>query len=61
QPLLYLHGRNDGCMGAEVAEFALTEFPATARGEIIADVGHFLHLENPDLVNTKILDFLQSV
>lgn len=48
-------------MGAEVAEFALTEFPATASGEMVADVGHFLHLENPDLVNTKILDFLQSV
>ena len=61
QPLLYLHGRNDGCMGAEVAEFALTEFPATARGEIVDGVGHFLHLENADLVNTKILDFLQSV
>lgn len=60
QPLLYLHGRNDGCMGVEVAEFAMTEFPASARGEIVDGAGHFLHLEKPDTVNDKILDFLKG-
>jgi pimeloyl-ACP methyl ester carboxylesterase len=26
--------------------------------EIIADVGHFLHLETPDAINQRILEFL---
>jgi pimeloyl-ACP methyl ester carboxylesterase len=60
QPLLYLHGRNDGCMGIEVAELARAEFPDTARAEFIDDSGHFLHLERPDVVNTSILDFLNE-
>ena len=59
QPLLYLHGRTDGCMGAEVAEFAIAEFPSTARGVIVDGVGHFLHLESPELVNGTILGFLR--
>ncbi|MFM8856161.1 MAG: alpha/beta fold hydrolase [Actinomycetota bacterium] len=58
QPLLYLHGRSDGCMGIEVAEFAQQEFPANARAEFVDGAGHFLHLERPDIVNRSIIDFL---
>jgi pimeloyl-ACP methyl ester carboxylesterase len=58
QPLLYLHGRNDGCMGIEVAEFAQQEFPANARARFVDGAGHFLHLERPDIVNRSIIDFL---
>jgi pimeloyl-ACP methyl ester carboxylesterase len=58
QPLLYLHGRNDGCMGIEVAEFAQLEFSANARAQFVDGAGHFLHLERPDIVNRSIIDFL---
>jgi pimeloyl-ACP methyl ester carboxylesterase len=58
QPLLYLHGRTDGCMGIEVAEAAVAEFPATATARFVDEVGHFLHLERPDDINALILDFL---
>jgi len=58
QPMLYLHGVNDGCIGAEVAELATTMMPPNVTVEIVADAGHFLHLEQPDAVNARIVDFL---
>jgi pimeloyl-ACP methyl ester carboxylesterase len=60
QPLLYLHGETDGCMGIEVARFAAAELPATARAEFVSGAGHFLHLERPEHVNDIILNFLGS-
>ena len=60
QPLLYLHGRTDGCMGVEVAEFAASQMPASSRVEIVDDAGHFLHLEKPNEVNRLILSFVSS-
>lgn len=58
QPHLYLHGRNDGCIGAEVAEFAASMAPTNVTVEIIEDAGHFLQLEQPAVVNARILEFL---
>ena len=58
QPLLYLHGRTDGCMGAEVAEFAAAELTSNARAHFVDGAGHFLHLEKPNDVNDIILSFL---
>jgi pimeloyl-ACP methyl ester carboxylesterase len=58
QPLLYLHGRTDGCMGIEVAEVAVSDFPDSAQAKFVEGVGHFLHLEKPTEVNDIILSFL---
>ena len=49
-PTLYLHGANDGALGAEIARRA---WPTICRQpgssfELIDGVGHFLHLEQPD-------------
>ena len=57
QPTLYLHGRNDGCIGLEVAESARAMCP-WATIEIVDDAGHFLQLEQPDVVNARIVEFL---
>jgi pimeloyl-ACP methyl ester carboxylesterase len=51
QPRLYLHGANDGCVGVEWAG---------PDAEVIADAGHFLHVEQPAEVNRRILKFLAS-
>lgn len=58
QPLLYLHGENDGCVGREVAEVARTMSPTNVRYEFVAKAGHFLQLEQPQRVNQLIVDFL---
>lgn len=59
QPLLYLHGRTDGCMRIEVAETSGSVMTVPgSRAVMIDDAGHFLHLERPDAVNAEILAFL---
>jgi pimeloyl-ACP methyl ester carboxylesterase len=58
-PTLYLHGRTDGCMGADLAEMAGAGLTAPgSRAEIVDGAGHFLHLERPDVVNRLIREFL---
>jgi pimeloyl-ACP methyl ester carboxylesterase len=59
QPLLYLHGRDDGCMRIEVAETSGTVMDVPgSRAVMVDDAGHFLQLERPDVVNAEILAFL---
>ncbi|WP_019631060.1 alpha/beta fold hydrolase [Actinomadura atramentaria] len=62
RPVLYLHGADDGCLGAETAEPAavLPHLPPGSRAEIVADAGHFLHLERPDEIRARVLDWLAS-
>lgn len=59
-PTLYLHGIDDGCMGSElVTEAMLASLPAKgSRIELVANAGHFLQIEQPEIVNQLILDFL---
>ena len=60
QPLLYLHGANDGCIGADVVEPAKKIAPANVRFEVVEAAGHFLQLEQPKVVNKLICDFLAN-
>lgn len=60
QPLLYLHGRTDGCIGVELADGLAEELSAGSQVVIFDDIGHFMQLEDPDLVNRTIIDFLAS-
>ena len=61
QPTLYLHGRTDGCMGLEVAEAGAAFLTSEgSRMEVVDDAGHFLHVEQPEVVNRLIVDFLTA-
>ena len=61
QPHLYLHGADDGCMGADLAARAPDFMPVPgSRAEIVDGTGHFLHLERPEAVTALILDFLRD-
>jgi len=58
-PTLYLHGANDGAIGADLLDDLGAYLPAAgSAAEIIDGVGHFLHLEQPDLIAAKIADWL---
>ena len=59
-PVLYLHGQDDGCMGSGIIDDAVRAvFPEEgSRVEIVPGTGHFLHLEQPDVVNRLIVDFV---
>ena len=58
QPFLYVHGRNDGCMGEEVAMAAAAERPSNMEVALVGGAGHFAHLEKPDEVNALIVGHL---
>jgi pimeloyl-ACP methyl ester carboxylesterase len=58
-PTLYLHGAADGALGAEILADVETHLPAAGSVfEIVNDVGHFLHLEQPELIAAKITGWL---
>ena len=59
----YLHGSDDGAIGSELLEkFAkdpAVHLPAAGSTfELIDGVGHFLHLERPEILAAKILAWL---
>lgn len=60
-PALYLHGADDGCIGGGIAvvESEMKPFfPAGLELVLVPGTGHFLHLEEPDVVNHRIVTFL---
>jgi len=60
QPTLYLHGEDDGCMGVGFAAGAGAGLSPASRVEILPGVGHFLHVERPDVVNPMIIEWLRG-
>jgi len=58
QPTLYLHGSTDGCVAAAYASSALGFLSQGSEVDVIEDAGHWLHLEKPQEVNRRIVEFV---
>lgn len=58
RPTLYLHGRDDGCASPHYARWVQRILPAGSDTVIVDNAGHFLQLEQPDVVGGHIVDFI---
>ncbi|MCW2856725.1 MAG: putative alpha/beta hydrolase [Marmoricola sp.] len=57
-PLLYLHGADDGCLDARLVETVEAHLLPGSVVDVIAGAGHFVQLEQPEVVNARILAYL---
>jgi pimeloyl-ACP methyl ester carboxylesterase len=57
-PLLYLHGKCDGCIDVDAVARVHHRLRPNVRVALLEGRGHFLHLEAPDQVKDRILGFL---
>ncbi|MFD0684967.1 alpha/beta fold hydrolase [Actinomadura fibrosa] len=64
RPVLYLHGAEDGCLGADVVapgqdvDAIVAALPPGSEAALVPGAGHFLQLDRPDEVNRRILGWL---
>ena len=60
-PSLMITGAEDGCMDTRLFEYSMRESDFMAGAELyrLMGAGHFCHLEKPDLVHAKLLNFLE--
>ena len=60
QPILYLQGADDGCMGPELVqgETVLGHLGPGSRVALVPGAGHFLHLQRPEAVNGLVVEFV---
>lgn len=60
RPVLYLHGSDDGCLSVKIAQRAPAVLAPESHFETIRGAGHFLHLEQPRIVNRLIGEFIDG-
>lgn len=57
-PTLYVHGTDDGCATSNYARWVAGSLPDDSKVALVDDAGHFLQLEQPEVVGRHILDFV---
>ncbi|OBA88397.1 epoxide hydrolase [Mycobacteriaceae bacterium 1482268.1] len=57
-PTLYLHGDDDGCVAPDYISWVERILPAESDAVVVEGAGHFLQLEQPDVVGRHIVDFI---
>jgi pimeloyl-ACP methyl ester carboxylesterase len=59
-PTLYLHGTDDGCATADYARWVERVLPEGSELALVERAGHFLQLDQPEVVGRRIVDFIGS-
>lgn len=60
-PTLALTGATDGCLDTRVHDLMdPADYPAGLHVERLENAGHFLHREQPEAVNARLLDWIRS-
>jgi pimeloyl-ACP methyl ester carboxylesterase len=61
-PTLAICGEADGCIAADIFIGAMRaeDFPSELRVEQVIGAGHFVHIEQPEVVNDLILGWIRS-
>ncbi len=57
-PTLYLHGTDDGCATPHYTPWIERVSPDGSESAIVKGAGHFLQLDQPDVVARHIVDFI---
>lgn len=60
RPMLVLAGADDGCIPPVMFADAKRALAAGSRVEVVPDAGHFMHLEQPDLVARLALEWFRD-
>jgi pimeloyl-ACP methyl ester carboxylesterase len=60
QPTMYLHGARDGAMGLDATGDVRAQLSDGSEHIIVEDTGHFLHLEQPEMIQNHIMGFLDA-
>jgi pimeloyl-ACP methyl ester carboxylesterase len=58
-PVLHLHGSDDGCITVDMADGQDRYFGEHFESRVVANAGHFVHLDAPEKTATLILSFLR--
>ena len=58
QPTLQLHGLCDGCLRPQLFDIARGRLPSGSRIVPVSGAGHFLHLEQPEVVGDLITEYI---
>jgi pimeloyl-ACP methyl ester carboxylesterase len=59
-PMLYVHGEIDGAMDVELIAITTEALPTGSRLEIVPGAGHFIHLDQPELLHQLISGYLSE-
>ena len=59
-PALYLHGADDGCIGVALTRDVERGYTKGVARVVIDNAGHFVHLEQPVVVNRHLVEFLSA-
>jgi pimeloyl-ACP methyl ester carboxylesterase len=59
-PMLVLHGEADGGLDIRLAAISAEVLPSGSRHEVIPGAGHFVHLDEPEMVSQLVVGYISG-